>query len=124
MKIGHSARRRRSWVRGGILAGRGMLDRASDRLRVLYNPRAILFLQRVGHLHPGALRRSRLGPELHLRLGLVSLNGNIGDAHVHGGKIERFQGGEVLVDARADGIGIAFLFFAAGAEDHKPDGGQ
>ena len=111
-------------VHMGILAGRGMLDRSSGRLGVLHDPQAILLFQGVGNLHPGALRRSGLGLELHLRLGLVPLNGNIGDVHVHGAEIDRFQGSEVLVDAGADGIGIAFLFLAAGEEDKKPDDGQ
>ena len=104
----------------GFSPGRGMLDRSSGRLGVLHDPQAILLFQRIGDLHPGALRRSRLGLELHLRLGLVPLNGNIRDVHVHGAEIQRFQGSEVLVDAGTDGIRIAFLFLAAGEEDKQP----
>jgi len=98
-----------------------MLDRASGRLGILHDPQAILLFQRIGDLHPGALRRSRLGFELHLRLGLVPLNGNIRDVHVHGAEIQRFQGSEVLIDAGSYGIRIAFLFLASGEEDKQPD---
>ena len=102
-----------------IFARRGMLDRASRRLGILHDPEAILLFQRVGDLHSGALRPSRLGLELHLRLGLVPLNGNIRDIHVHGAEVQRFQGSKVLIDAGANGIGIAFLFLAAGEEDKQ-----
>ena len=105
----------------GILARRWMLDRSSGRLSILYNPKAVLLFQRIGDLHPGALRRSGLWLELHLRLCLVALNGHINDIHVHGVQIQRFQGCQVLMDAGAYGIGIAFLFLAAGEEDQKPD---
>ena len=100
-----------------------MLDRSSNRLRVLHDPKAILLCQRVGDLHPGPLRRSRLWLELHLSLGLVPLNGKVRDVHIHSGKVQRFQGSEVLIDAGPDGIRIAFLFLAAGEEDQKADNG-
>src|ERR1700680_3333144 len=104
-----------------ILAWRGMLNRSSGRLSVLHYPNAILLFQRVGDLHPGALRRSGLWFELHLRLCLVPLNGDIRDVHVHGAEIQRFQGSEVLIDAGPNGIRIAFLFLAASEEGKKPD---
>jgi hypothetical protein len=49
-------------------------------------------------------------------LGLVPLNGNIGDVHVHGGEIQRLQGSEMLIDAGADGIRVTLLFLAPGEE--------
>ena len=98
--------------------------RHSDRLGVLHDPLAILLLQGVGDLHSSALRCPAFWSELHLRLGLVSLNGNIGDVHVHSVEIQCFQGCEVLIDAGADGIGVALLFFAAGREDKKPNNSQ
>ena len=105
----------------GIFAWRGMLDRSSGRLSVLYDPKTILLFQSVGHLHAGPLGRSGLWFELHLRLCLVPLNGNIRDVHVHGAEIQRFQGSEVLIDAGPNGIRIAFLFLAASEEGKKPD---
>ena len=106
-----------------IFAGPGMLDRASGWLGILHDPQTILLFQRVGNLHPRALWRSCLGLELHLRLGLVPLNGNIRDVHVHGTEIQRFQGSKMLIDAGSDGIRIAFLFLAAGEEDKQPHDG-
>ena len=73
-----------------IFAWPGMLDRASGWLRILHDPQAILLFQGIGDLHPRALRPSRLGLELHLRLSLVPLNGNVRDVHVHGAEIQRF----------------------------------
>jgi hypothetical protein len=84
---------------------------------------AILLFQGVGDLHAGALRASGLGLELDVRLGLVALHGNARDVHVHGAEVDRFQGRQVLVDAGADGIGVAFLFLAAGEEGQKADDG-
>src|ERR1700680_1388341 len=98
-----------------------MVDRSSQRLAVLYHPKTILLFQRVGDLHAGAVWRSTLWPELHLRIGLVPLNGNIRDVHIHGAKIQSLQGSEVLIDAGPDAIRIACLFLAATEEDKKPD---
>ena len=104
-----------------ILAWPGMLDRSSNRLGALHDPKAILLCQRVGDLHARALRHAGLRLEFHLRLSLVPLNGNTPDVHVHGVEVQCLQGSEVLIDAGPDGIRIAFLFLAAGEEDQKPD---
>jgi hypothetical protein len=98
-----------------------MLDRSSERLAVLYHPKTILLFQRVGDLHSGAVWRSTLWLEFHLRIGLVPLNGNIRDVHIHGAKIQSLQGSKVLIDAGPDGIRIALLFLAAGEEGKNPD---
>ena len=87
----------------------------------MHDPKAILLFQGIGDLHPGALRRSGLWLEFHLRLGLVALDGNTGDVHVHRVEIQRFQGSEVLIDTGPDGVGIAFPLLAAGEEDKKTD---
>ena len=98
-----------------------MLNRASGRLRALYYPQAILLFQRVSDLHPCTIWRPCLWLELHLRLGLIALNGKTRDVHVHGAKIDRFQGSEMLIDAGPDGIGIAFLFLASSEERKEAD---
>ena len=101
-----------------------MLGRYSYRLRVLYDPKTVLLLQRVGDLHPGALRRSGFRPEFHLRLSLVPLNGDICDVHVHGVEIQRFEGSKVLIDAGPYAIRIALLFLAAADHYKQPNDGQ
>src|SRR5579872_538322 len=104
-----------------ILARRGMLDRTSGWLTILYDPKSILLFQRVGDLHACALRRSSLWPEVHLCLSLVPLNGNVRDVHLHGTNIQGFQRSEVLIDAGADCLRIVFLFLTPKAEGKKPD---
>ncbi len=100
-----------------------MLDGTTGGGGGLDDPLAILFLQGVGDLHSGAVWGAGLGFEFDLGLGLVALNGDTGDVHVHGAEVDGFQGSQVLVDAGADGIGIAFLLFAAGEEGQKGDEG-
>jgi hypothetical protein len=96
-----------------------MLDRSTGSLRILYDPLAVLFLQRVRDLHSRARRASGLGLKFHLRLRLISLDGHINHVHIHRAQIYRFQGNEMLIDASSNAIRIAFLLLASGEENQQ-----
>lgn len=96
-----------------------MLDRPSGGLRILHDPLAVLFLQRVRNLHRGAGRAPGFRLEFHLRLRFVPLNGNIGYVHIHRAEIDRFQGDEMLVDSGANAVGIALLLLTPRKENQN-----
>jgi hypothetical protein len=101
-----------------ILVWIGVLHRASRGLRFKHGPGAVALFQIVGDLHACAGGRAGLGPEFDLGMGLVSVDGNVADIHLHGADVQRADGRQVVQDAGTDGVIIArvVLTSADGAE--------
>jgi len=93
-----------------VLIGVGVLDHAACGLRFQHDPGAVLFLQIVSDLHARTGGSTGLGPELNLGMGLISVDGDTAEIHVHSADVERANTREVLHDAGANGVAIAGLF--------------
>ena len=90
----------------------GMLDHAARGLRFQHDPGAVAFLQVVSDLHACTGGSAGLGPELNLGMGLIPVDGDTAEIHVHSADVEGANAREVLHDAGANGVAVAGLFLA------------
>lgn len=104
-----------------ILIWVGVLNRATERLRFQYDPRALSFFKVVSHLHARPRYTAGLWTKLDFRVSLVPVDRDAPNIHVHGAHIQIADGIQVLQDAGADGRGVACLL-AAGARAEKRGG--
>ena len=96
-----------------ILVWIGMLDHASSGLCFKDDPGTIAFFQIVSDLHARAGGGSGLGTEFNFGVGLVAVDGNAADVHLHGANVKRANGGQVLQDAGANSVSVAGLVLAS-----------
>src|SRR6267143_2693087 len=104
----------RIWVR--------MLNHPAGWLRFLHYPRATAFFQIVGNLHSRSRRCAGLWPEYHFGVRLIPIDGHGSHFHFHGAHIEGTHAVEVLQDAGANGVVVAWLVFASSG--NQESGGE
>jgi hypothetical protein len=104
-----------------VLVGIGVLHGAAGGLRFQHGPGALMLFQIVSDLHACAGRGAGLGPEFDLRMGLIPVNGNVANIHLHGADVQRADGLQVLQDAGTNGVVVAWLRLASA---HAAEGGE
>jgi len=94
-----------------------VLHAPSRSLRFQDGPGTITFFQIVSDLHACTGGGSGLRAEFDFGTGLITVDRNAADIHVHGADIQGANGGQVLQDAGADGVLIVGLFLASVGEE-------
>jgi hypothetical protein len=101
---------------GWHFTGGRMLNRSTRRDTFNNSPFTAALFHGVGEVHRATGTIATLGANLHLRRGLISVDGVLRDIHFHVRHIQALHGGQVLHHSGADGFFFIRLRFAGAGE--------